>query len=243
MLQSAPASLRTRIGGYVALTKPRIIELLLITTVPTMVVANQGIPSGWLMLNTVIGGALAAGGANAINMYVDRDIDALMEMGQPAESDDDDGPMFDGMEAAMNGPRECAAGEKPSDTKQGCISDERIIFFRKFLKNLETELGYDSDPKKNFADVSAYQYVRDCAITSGVLMIENMGDDSDLLPSFNRSKMRNMSFYQDALWVTTRGLTNPPEPRQGKRPFSVFRIETARDRPASRPAAASPHCR
>ena len=78
MLKPAPSPLRARIAGYVALTKPRIIELLLITTVPTMVVANQGIPSGWLILNTIIGGAFAAGGANAINMYVDRDIDAIM---------------------------------------------------------------------------------------------------------------------------------------------------------------------
>ena len=79
MLKPAPSPLRARLAGYVALTKPRIIELLLITTVPTMVVANQGIPSGWLILNTIIGGAFAAGGANAINMYVDRDIDAVME--------------------------------------------------------------------------------------------------------------------------------------------------------------------
>ena len=79
MLKPAPSPLRARLAGYVALTKPRIIELLLITTVPTMVVANKGILSGWLILNTIIGGALAAGGANAINMYVDRDIDALME--------------------------------------------------------------------------------------------------------------------------------------------------------------------
>ncbi|WP_421121925.1 heme o synthase [Aquihabitans daechungensis] len=78
-MKPAPSPLRARVAGYVALTKPRIIELLLITTVPTMVVANQGIPSGWLILNTIIGGAFAAGGANAINMYVDRDIDALME--------------------------------------------------------------------------------------------------------------------------------------------------------------------
>jgi protoheme IX farnesyltransferase len=63
----------------VALTKPRIIELLLVTTVPTMFVAKRGVPSVWLMVATVVGGALAAGGANAINMYVDRDIDALME--------------------------------------------------------------------------------------------------------------------------------------------------------------------
>jgi len=79
VLKPAPSPLRARLAGYLALTKPRIIELLLITTVPTMVVADQGIPSGWLMLNTIIGGAFAAGGANAINMFVDRDIDALME--------------------------------------------------------------------------------------------------------------------------------------------------------------------
>ena len=75
----APVSARARIGGFVALTKPRIIELLLVTTVPTMVVAERGIPSLWLMLCTVVGGALAAGGANAINMFVDRDIDAVMK--------------------------------------------------------------------------------------------------------------------------------------------------------------------
>lgn len=68
-----------RVGGFVALTKPRIIELLLVETVPTMIVAERGLPSVWLMVATVIGGALAAGGANAINMYVDRDIDAVME--------------------------------------------------------------------------------------------------------------------------------------------------------------------
>ena len=71
---------RTRTArAYVALTKPRIIELLLVTTVPTMVVADRGIPSVWLMAATVVGGTLAAGGANAINMFVDRDIDRLME--------------------------------------------------------------------------------------------------------------------------------------------------------------------
>ncbi len=67
------------LGAYVALTKPRIIELLLITTVPTMVLAEGGWPSTWLVFVTLVGGTLAAGGANAINMYVDRDIDALME--------------------------------------------------------------------------------------------------------------------------------------------------------------------
>jgi protoheme IX farnesyltransferase len=64
--------------AYVALTKPRIIELLLVTTVPTMVLAQRGMPSVWLMAAVMLGGSLAAGGANAINMYLDRDIDDLM---------------------------------------------------------------------------------------------------------------------------------------------------------------------
>ena len=66
------------VGAYIALTKPRIIELLLVTTLPTMVVAQRGVPPIWLMAATLAGGALAAGGANAINMVVDRDIDRLM---------------------------------------------------------------------------------------------------------------------------------------------------------------------
>ena len=72
-------STRSRLGAYVALTKPRIIELLLVTTVPVMFVAEQGVPPLGLVLVTVLGGSLAAGGANAINMVVDRDIDALLE--------------------------------------------------------------------------------------------------------------------------------------------------------------------
>jgi protoheme IX farnesyltransferase len=71
-------SFGSRIGAYVALTKPRIIELLLVTTLPTMIVAQRGLPPVGLMVATLVGGALAAGGANAINMYVDRDIDKLM---------------------------------------------------------------------------------------------------------------------------------------------------------------------
>jgi protoheme IX farnesyltransferase len=66
------------VRAYVALTKPRIIELLLVTTVPTMVLAAGGLPSVWLVVAVVAGGTLAAGGANAINMYVDRDIDDIM---------------------------------------------------------------------------------------------------------------------------------------------------------------------
>ena len=71
-------SVLARVSAYVALTKPRIIELLLITTLPTMILAKGGMPDVWLMIATLLGGTLAAGGANAINMYVDRDIDKLM---------------------------------------------------------------------------------------------------------------------------------------------------------------------
>ncbi|HET7721254.1 MAG TPA: heme o synthase [Acidimicrobiales bacterium] len=78
----AQPTLGERVRGYVALTKPRIIELLLVTTVPTMVLAERGMPPFWLMFWTVVGGTLAAGGANAINMYVDRDIDAVMKRTQ-----------------------------------------------------------------------------------------------------------------------------------------------------------------
>jgi protoheme IX farnesyltransferase len=71
-------SLKSKLLAYFALTKPRIIELLLITTVPAMIVAERGIPSFWLVVATLLGGSLAAGGANAINCYVDRDIDEIM---------------------------------------------------------------------------------------------------------------------------------------------------------------------
>jgi len=77
--QVAASDWRRTLGGYVALTKPRIIELLLVTTVPTMVVAQQGWPSIGLVVATLVGGTLAAGGANALNMVIDRDIDKLME--------------------------------------------------------------------------------------------------------------------------------------------------------------------
>ena len=78
------ATLRQRVMAYVALTKPRIIELLLVTTVPAMVLATRDVPgirvASWaaLVVGTLIGGALAAGSANAINCYIDRDIDELM---------------------------------------------------------------------------------------------------------------------------------------------------------------------
>ena len=67
-----------RAKAFVVLTKPRIIELLLMTTVPVMFLAAQGVPDLWLVLITCFGGYLSAGGANALNMYLDRDIDALM---------------------------------------------------------------------------------------------------------------------------------------------------------------------
>ena len=64
--------------AYFLLTKPRIIELLLVTTVPTMFIAARGVPSPWLMAATLFGGALSAASANVLNCYLDRDIDALM---------------------------------------------------------------------------------------------------------------------------------------------------------------------
>jgi len=73
-----PVSLRRTILAYVALTKPRVIELLLVTTAPVMILAERGIPSVWLILATLFGGALSAGSANAFNMVIDRDIDQVM---------------------------------------------------------------------------------------------------------------------------------------------------------------------
>ncbi|HJR86551.1 MAG TPA: UbiA family prenyltransferase, partial [Acidimicrobiia bacterium] len=67
-----------RVGAYVALTKPRIIELLLITTVPAMVLAARGWPGTWLVVATLVGGTLSAAGANTLNCYLDRDIDGVM---------------------------------------------------------------------------------------------------------------------------------------------------------------------
>ncbi len=78
-MAARPSETRSTFAAYLALTKPRIIELLLITTVPTMIVAERGWPGLWLVVATVIGGTFAAGGANAVNMYVDRDIDKIMK--------------------------------------------------------------------------------------------------------------------------------------------------------------------
>jgi protoheme IX farnesyltransferase len=79
----APPGGRRRAGvvvrGLIALTKPRIIELLLVTTVPAMLLAQRGVPSIRLIVVTLVGGTLAAGSANTINCYIDRDIDAVMK--------------------------------------------------------------------------------------------------------------------------------------------------------------------
>jgi protoheme IX farnesyltransferase len=72
------SSARAKAGAYVALTKPRIIELLLVTTVPSMMLAAGGVPNLGVAVATLVGGTLAAGSANALNCYLDRDIDALM---------------------------------------------------------------------------------------------------------------------------------------------------------------------
>ncbi len=67
------------VRAYISLTKPMVISLLLVTTVPAMVVAQGGWPGTWLVIATLIGGTLSAGGANAINCWYDRDIDSVMK--------------------------------------------------------------------------------------------------------------------------------------------------------------------
>jgi len=73
-----PLERRSTVANYVALTKPRIIELLLVTTVPVMFLAERGVPAVWLVVATLVGGILSAGAANTFNSVYDRDIDALM---------------------------------------------------------------------------------------------------------------------------------------------------------------------
>ncbi|TFD07304.1 protoheme IX farnesyltransferase [Cryobacterium sandaracinum] len=79
---SAPRTLRRTARAYLSLTKPRVVELLLVVTAPTMILAEQGIPSLWLVVATLIGGSLSAGSAGAFNCYIDRDIDRLMKRTQ-----------------------------------------------------------------------------------------------------------------------------------------------------------------
>ncbi|CDK00789.1 Protoheme IX farnesyltransferase [Microbacterium sp. C448] len=78
-VSAVPRSFGRTLRAYVALTKPRVLELLLVTTVPVMILAQNGLPNLWLVLATVIGGSLSAGSAAAFNMYLDRDIDAHMQ--------------------------------------------------------------------------------------------------------------------------------------------------------------------
>jgi heme o synthase len=82
MTATTPTASRSALDvvkAYVGLTKPRIIELLLVTTVPTMVVAERGMPGVWLVVATLVGGSLAAGSANTINSYLEQDLDEVME--------------------------------------------------------------------------------------------------------------------------------------------------------------------
>jgi len=74
----SPKTYRQSAADYFALTKPRIIELLLVTTFPTMFLAERGLPSLWLIAATLVGGTLSAASANVLNCYLDRDIDKVM---------------------------------------------------------------------------------------------------------------------------------------------------------------------
>ena len=74
----ARRSVRQVVGAYVALAKPRVIELLLVTTIPAMFLAGRQIPSPWLVVATLVGGTMAAGSANALNCVIDADIDKVM---------------------------------------------------------------------------------------------------------------------------------------------------------------------
>ncbi|MER8024926.1 heme o synthase [Glutamicibacter protophormiae] len=71
--------MKRKASAYLALTKPRVIELLLVSTLPTMIFAQRGFPPVWLMVSTIVGGAMAAGASGAFNCYIDRDMDKLMK--------------------------------------------------------------------------------------------------------------------------------------------------------------------
>ncbi|AQX80352.1 protoheme IX farnesyltransferase [Plantibacter flavus] len=78
-VSSPKLGFRRKAKAYIALTKPRVMELLLVTTIPVMILAKGGLPDWWLVIATVIGGSLSAGSAAAFNCYIDRDIDAVMD--------------------------------------------------------------------------------------------------------------------------------------------------------------------
>ena len=79
LLDAPQRSPRQVVRAYVALTKPRVIELLLVTTIPAMLLAKHGLPPLWLIACTLTGGTLAAGSANALNCFIDADIDSVMK--------------------------------------------------------------------------------------------------------------------------------------------------------------------
>lgn len=76
--RQTPGGFWRRVKAYVALTKPRVMELLLVVTVPAMILAERGLPNLWLVLATLIGGAMSAGSAGSFNCYLDRDMDRKM---------------------------------------------------------------------------------------------------------------------------------------------------------------------
>ena len=78
-IERTPRTLKRTLTAYISLTKPRVVELLLVVTAPTMLLAERGMPSLWLILATLVGGSLSAGSAGAFNCYLDRDIDRLMK--------------------------------------------------------------------------------------------------------------------------------------------------------------------
>lgn len=75
---TAQLTLAGKIKAYIALTKPRVMELLLVVTVPAMILAERGLPHLWLVFATLVGGAASAGSAGAFNCYIDRDMDRKM---------------------------------------------------------------------------------------------------------------------------------------------------------------------
>lgn len=81
-VENRRSSFSTKAKAYFALTKPRVIELLLVTTAPVMILAQGGIPNIWLIIGTLIGGSMSAGSAGAFNCYFDRDIDRVMKRTQ-----------------------------------------------------------------------------------------------------------------------------------------------------------------
>jgi protoheme IX farnesyltransferase len=78
-VRRAPSRIRTTVLGYLSLTKPRVVELLLVTTIPAMLLASRGLVDPVLIFNTLFGGMLAAGGANTLNCVADADIDKVMK--------------------------------------------------------------------------------------------------------------------------------------------------------------------